>query len=186
MTRKIARSRRLVTGMVTGAVVAAALAGCAADGSPAGSAPPSATRSAEEGAATSGGAASDGAASDGAASDGATAADATSESASSEDAPAVAGCSGDLTTDIPPVEIDVRLVDGQVEPAPDRVEVPLGTTVVLRAEADAPAEIHVHGYDVAGEAAPGEPACLEVLADTPGVYDVEAHPETLLLQLAVR
>jgi hypothetical protein len=82
--------------------------------------------------------------------------------------------------------VDVRFVDGRVEPAPDRVDVPLGSTVVLRAEVDAPAEIHVHGYDVMADAEPGEPACLEVLADTPGVFDVEAHPETLLLQLAVR
>jgi hypothetical protein len=98
----------------------------------------------------------------------------------------VEGCSGALTTDIPPIEVDVRLVDGEAEPAPDRVDVPAGTTVVLRVEADTLAEVHVHGYDVAAEATPGDPACLEVLADSPGVYDVEAHPETLLLQLAVR
>ncbi|GAA2228175.1 hypothetical protein GCM10010413_25300 [Promicromonospora sukumoe] len=92
----------------------------------------------------------------------------------------------DPATGEPPVEVEVRFADGRVEPAPGRVEVPLGSTVVLRAEVDAPAEIHVHGYDVAAEAAPGDPVCLEVLADTPGVFDVEAHPETLLLQLAVR
>ncbi|MFC7022043.1 cupredoxin domain-containing protein [Promicromonospora thailandica] len=96
------------------------------------------------------------------------------------------GCSGPLSSDVTAVQVEVAVKDGRVEPAPDRVEVPLGATVVLRAEADVPAEIHVHGYDVAGEAGPGHPACLEVLADVPGVYDVEAHPETLLLQLVVR
>ena len=154
-------TRKIAHVLVAGVVAAAALTGCSAAGSSAGSGSPSATRSAEEGAAPS---------------DGVT----------SEGAPAAAGCAGELITDLPPIEVEVRLVGGQVEPSPDRVEVPLGTTVVLRAEADAPAEIHVHGYDVAAEAAPGEPACLEVLADTPGVYDVEAHPETLLLQLAVQ
>lgn len=109
-----------------------------------------------------------------------------------ESAPAVGCASGPATKtpdpalDLPPVEVAVRFLDGRVEPAPDRVEVPLGSTVVLRAEVDTAAEIHVHGYDVMADAEPGEPVCLEVLADTPGVFDVEAHPETLLLQLAVR
>ena len=108
------------------------------------------------------------------------------QSTPAPDAAAGAGCTGDLATEVPPVEVDVRLVDGAVEPAPDRIDVPLGTTVVLRAEVDTAADIHVHGYDVMGDAEPGAPACLEILADTPGVFDVEAHPETLLLQLAVR
>lgn len=112
-------------------------------------------------------------------------ADPTTGPAPADPAP-VEGCTGDLATDVPPIAVDVRFVDGEVEPAPDRIEVPAGTMVVLRVEADIPAEVHVHGYDVAAEATPGELACLEVLADTPGVYDVEAHPETLLLQLAVR
>lgn len=116
---------------------------------------------------------------------GCTAAEPTEEPAGRDAAPA-AGCTGELTGDVPPVEVDVRFVDGAVEPDPGRIDVPLGATVVLRAEVDTPAEIHVHGYDVAADAVPGEPACLEVLADTPGVFDVEAHPETLLLQLAVQ
>jgi hypothetical protein len=64
--------------------------------------------------------------------------------------------------------------------------VTLGAHVVLRVETDTPTEIHVHGYDVSADAAPGTPACLEVVTDAPGVFDVEAHPDTLLLQLAVR
>ncbi|PUB24940.1 hypothetical protein C8K30_108197 [Promicromonospora sp. AC04] len=159
MTRKIARARLLVTGVVTGAVVAAALTGCTAVEPPTGEAPAGESPSATA---------------------------ASSEEAPSADPAPVEGCTGALATDVPPIEVDVRVADGAVEPAPDRIDVPAGTTVVLRVEADAPAEVHVHGYDVAAEAAPGEPACLEVLADTPGVYDVEAHPETLLLQLAVR
>jgi len=163
MTRKIARTRLLVTGVVTGvvtgALVAAALTGCTAVEPPTGAAPAGESPSATA---------------------------APSEDAPSADPAPVEGCTGVLATDIPPIEVDVRFVDGAVEPAPDRIDVPVGTIVVLRVEADAPAEVHVHGYDVAAEAVPGEPACLEILADTPGVYDVEAHPETLLLQLAVR
>jgi hypothetical protein len=97
-----------------------------------------------------------------------------------------AGCGGDLPAAAGSVEVAARLVDGRVEPAPQRVDVALGATVVLRVEVDTPAEVHVHGYDRAAVAAPGAPACLEVVTDVPGVFEVEAHPDTLLLQLAVR
>ncbi|MFI2364615.1 hypothetical protein [Promicromonospora sp. NPDC019610] len=100
--------------------------------------------------------------------------------------PPAQGCRGELPTDVPPLTVDVRLEDGVVQPSPDRIEVPAGTTVVLRAQTDTPTEIHVHGYDLTAQAEPDRPACLEVLTDAPGVFDVEAHPETLLLQLAVR
>ena len=170
MTRKISHARLLVAGVVA----ALALAGCAAVGSSAGQAPageptaesPSATTQPTD--------------------ESSQATTAPPEGEPSADPAPVEGCTGVLATDVPPIEVDVRFADGGVEPAPDRIDVPAGATVVLRVEADAPAEVHVHGYDVAAEAAPGEPACLEILADTPGVYDVEAHPEMLLLQLAVR
>ena len=160
MTRKLAHV------IVAGVVAAAALAGCTAAGSstgqgPAGESPSATTRPTDDESSQA-------------------------TAAPSEDPAPVEGCTGELTTDVPPIEVDVRFVDGEVEPAPDRIDVPVGTTVVLRAEVDTPTEVHVHGYDVAAEAAPGEPGCLEILADTPGVYDVEAHPETLLLQLAIR
>lgn len=87
---------------------------------------------------------------------------------------------------VAPVEVGVRLVDGRVDPFPGRVDVALGSTVVLRVETDIPAEIHVHGYDHSADAVPGAPARIEFVADVPGVFEVEAHPDTLLLQLAVR
>ncbi|MGW2091411.1 hypothetical protein [Promicromonospora sukumoe] len=145
---------------VSAVAVAGVLAGCAVGGDAAGpaDAPPAGTASAE----------------------------ASASDTAHQDHHEAGTCTDDPATGEPPVEVEVRFADGRVEPAPGRVEVPLGSTVVLRAEVDTPAEIHVHGYDVAADAAPGDPVCLEVLADTPGVFDVEAHPETLLLQLAVR
>jgi hypothetical protein len=97
-----------------------------------------------------------------------------------------AGCASTLTTAMPPVEVAARLVEGRVDPAPRRVDVTLGAHVVLRVEADTPTEVHVHGYDREADAAPGTPACLEFVADVPGMFEVEAHPHTLLVQLAVR
>jgi hypothetical protein len=87
---------------------------------------------------------------------------------------------------MPPVEVAARLVEGRVDPAPRRVDVALGAPVVLRVEADTPTEVHVHGYDREADAAPGTPACLEFVADVPGLFEVEAHPHTLLVQLTVR
>lgn len=171
-------TRQIIRLLVAGALAAATLAGCAATALSAGPAPegesPSATTQATEPTRT-------------------TSSHHPTHPTDGESAPA-AGCTNDSTTepatdpgpDLPLVEVDVQLLDGTVEPAPARIDIPLGSTVVLRAEVDTAAEIHVHGYDVAADAEPGEPVCLEVLADTPGVFDVEAHPETLLLQLAVR
>lgn len=99
----------------------------------------------------------------------------------------VAGCAGEPILRVSPVEVTARLVEGRVEPPPSRVDVALGAPVVLRVEAGAPAEVHVHGYDAAADVAPGAPACLQFVADVPGVFEVESHPDhTLLLQLAVR
>jgi hypothetical protein len=107
-------------------------------------------------------------------------------SAPSIDVAPVSGCTGQPISAVPPVEVSARLLQGRVTPAPWRVDVALGAPVVLRIEADTPTEVHVHGFDRLAEAAPGAPACLEFVADVPGVFEVEAHPHTLLLQLAVR
>jgi hypothetical protein len=109
------------------------------------------------------------------------------EPAPDTDPAAVVGCTGQPIPGGSPVEVTARLVDGRVEPPPSRVDVALGAPVVLRVEAGAPAEVHVHGYDAAADAAPGAPACLQFVADLPGVFEVESHPDhTVLLQLAVR
>jgi hypothetical protein len=98
----------------------------------------------------------------------------------------VAGSAPVNSATVAPVEVTARLVDGRVDPAPRRVDVARGTPVVLLVEVDAPTEVHVHGYDREAGAAPGAPARIAFTADVPGVFEVEAHPETLLLQLAVR
>ena len=84
------------------------------------------------------------------------------------------------------VTVTAALRDGRADPPPRRVDVRAGDTVALTVDTDAPVEIHVHGFDVRGDAAPGRPARITFVADRPGLVDVEAHPDTLLLQLAVR
>ncbi|MEU8229094.1 hypothetical protein AB0C12_05740 [Actinoplanes sp. NPDC048967] len=97
--------------------------------------------------------------------------------------PATTGCASAAPDG---VVVTVAVQDGRAEPAPHRVKVPLGSAVLLRVEADADAEVHVHGYDLTTEAKPGSAGCVSFVADRSGLFDVEAHPETLLVQLEVR
>ena len=84
------------------------------------------------------------------------------------------------------VTVDAALREGRAEPEPRRVEVPVHSPVLLGVTSDAAAEIHVHGYDLVYPVQPASPACVLFVADRTGVFDVEAHPDVLLLQLEVR
>jgi len=95
--------------------------------------------------------------------------------------PAITGCASTA-----PETVTAAVRDGRADPAPHRVEVALDSAVTVRIDADADVEVHVHGYDLTTEAAPGRPGCVTFVADRSGVFDVEAHPETLLVQLEVR
>ncbi|MBB2944356.1 hypothetical protein FB565_004085 [Actinoplanes lutulentus] len=84
------------------------------------------------------------------------------------------------------VPLNVALREGRAEPAPHRVSVATGSPVLLGVSADVPTEVHVHGYDLVYPVQAGQPACVLFVADRAGLFDVEAHPETLLLQIEVR
>ncbi len=114
-----------------------------------------------------------------------TASPSVSPTASRSSGPSI-GCTGSPITAATVVEVTTRFADGRAEPAPRRHDVAAGATVVIRAQVDTPAEIHLHGYDRMAEATPSAPACLEFVADVPGVFELEAHPKVLLAQLAVR
>lgn len=58
---------------------------------------------------------------------------------------------------------------------PEEIEVRQGDRVTLRVESDAPAEVHVHGYDLEREVEPGETARISFMADITGRFDIEAH-----------
>ncbi|MGM1063869.1 hypothetical protein [Saccharothrix sp. Mg75] len=70
--------------------------------------------------------------------------------------------------------------------SPRRVEAVRGQAVELTVTSDEPVDVHVHGVDVLAKAEKGKDARLEFTVDEPGTYDVEAHPDTLLVQLVVR
>jgi hypothetical protein len=96
----------------------------------------------------------------------------------------IAGCASPA----PPAVLDIAaaLLDGRASPAPHRVPVARGSAVQVRVTTDKVVPIHIHGYDLEYDAAPGAPGCASFVADRAGLFDVEAHPDTLLLQLEVR
>lgn len=82
--------------------------------------------------------------------------------------------------------VDARVENGRAVPEPHRVHVPLDTTVQVRVDSDTAVPVHIHGFEIEYDAAPGAPGCVSFVADRAGLFDVEAHPSTLLVQLEVR
>jgi hypothetical protein len=61
-----------------------------------------------------------------------------------------------------------------------------GGTVAFVVKADAAEEVHVHGYDIAKDVGPGEPAEFEFEADLEGIFEVELeHSAVQIIKLVV-
>jgi FtsP/CotA-like multicopper oxidase with cupredoxin domain len=60
---------------------------------------------------------------------------------------------------------------GEVE----SIEVEKGDQVRLVFRSNVPDSIHIHGYDLEQEAAPGQPARFSFPADIEGVFEIESH-----------
>jgi hypothetical protein len=71
------------------------------------------------------------------------------------------------------------------------IEVAKGDTVRIVISSDVEDEIHLHGYDIEKEAAPGKPARFKFKADVEGAFELESHAaedagkEPLLARLLV-
>jgi hypothetical protein len=68
---------------------------------------------------------------------------------------------------------EVSVEDGGMKP--DEIDVNEGDRVTLRLRSDAPLELHLHGYDLEAEVAPGEPADLSFEANLTGRFEIEDH-----------
>ena len=78
----------------------------------------------------------------------------------------------------PPPEPEVtrlRIRDGAVVGGPRDIDVERGDTVRIVVAADAPDEIHLHGYDITRNAAPGQPARFRFRANAEGAFEIESH-----------
>jgi len=84
------------------------------------------------------------------------------------------------------VGVAVQVAGGKVVPPTHRVDVPIGQRVRLQVVSDVADEVHVHGYDLKQDVAPGAPATVEFVADQPGLFEVELEAAKLqLVQLEV-
>jgi hypothetical protein len=82
--------------------------------------------------------------------------------------------------------IEVQVAGGQVSGDTGRVPVAAGEHVTLVITSDVADEVHLHGYDLAAELSPGQPAELAFDATIPGVFEAELHEAgTQLLSLQV-
>jgi hypothetical protein len=91
----------------------------------------------------------------------------------SEAASTTAGFSG--------VVAEAKVTGDNVQTANRRVRVDLGQKVRVQVQADRAEEVHVHGYDLKKDVAPGKPAVIEFTADVPGVFEVELEESSLRL-----
>ncbi len=88
------------------------------------------------------------------------------------------------------IEIDVTIKDGKVDPSGKKLDVALGTTVVLNVTSDEDDEIHAHigsgdGYSL--EVKAGQPARGQFTMKDSGSFDVESHHlEKIIVILNVR
>ncbi|MCP3993151.1 MAG: hypothetical protein GY724_29080 [Actinomycetia bacterium] len=82
--------------------------------------------------------------------------------------------------------IEILVREGSVIVDEDRIDVPLGSDVVIGIETDVADEVHLHGYDVLADVSPGERTELRFVADTPGVFEIELEGSaTFLVEIAV-
>jgi hypothetical protein len=79
------------------------------------------------------------------------------------------------------VLVEAKVTGSNVQTASQRVRVDLGQKVRIQVEADRAEEVHVHGYDLKGDVAPGKPAIIDFTANVPGVFDVELEEAGLKL-----
>jgi FtsP/CotA-like multicopper oxidase with cupredoxin domain len=78
----------------------------------------------------------------------------------------------------PPPEPEVtrlRLRGGEVVGGAQDIEVESGDTVRIVVTSDAPDEIHLHGYDITRNPAPGSPGRFQFKADAEGAFEIESH-----------
>jgi len=69
----------------------------------------------------------------------------------------------------------IQIRGGEPVGGPPDIKVKKGDTVAIVVSADAPDEIHLHGYDIVKKAAPGQPARFTFKATFEGEFEIESH-----------
>ena len=74
-----------------------------------------------------------------------------------------------------PKETRIDISAGEVVGGPAEIHARHGDTVVIIVGADAPDDIHLHGYDIEKKVEPGEPATFRFKANLEGEFELESH-----------
>ena len=100
-----------------------------------------------------------------------------------------------VTTEAPPtttqapetVELNYVIVGGQPQGGIARDSVTQGQDVVITVTSDVADEVHLHGYDLSADVAPGAPATIRFTADAPGRFEIELENSAVqIAELEVR
>ena len=96
-----------------------------------------------------------------------------------------------VTTSAPPPEPEVVrariVVPGDTAPTVKRLSVQRDRQVVLVVESELTDHVHLHGYDLMADVAPGKPATIRFKATAPGRFEIELEDRGLEIgELEVR
>jgi hypothetical protein len=81
----------------------------------------------------------------------------------------------------PPARVRIVVSDGQPVDGVRRVTVSRGRRVVLIVTSDVPDHVHLHGYDIMRDVAPGQPARISFRATIVGTVEAELEDRGLPL-----
>jgi len=101
-----------------------------------------------------------------------------SPSSSSATTTTSASSSATTTSETPTTLPDatvIHLVGGQPVGGKQKISVKKGDTIRLKVTSDEAGQIHVHGFDLEEQAAPGKPASFTFTANIEGRFEVESH-----------
>jgi hypothetical protein len=74
-----------------------------------------------------------------------------------------------------PTVTRIQIRDGAVVGGAKTIDVVRGDTVRIVVSANAPDDIHLHGYDIERSVEPGRPARFRFKADAEGAFEIESH-----------
>jgi hypothetical protein len=78
--------------------------------------------------------------------------------------------------------VEIEVEEGRVQ-GPARIRVDQGERVAIEVQADVRDEVHVHGYDLLFDTAPGREVQIRFQADIPGVFEIELEDAGLPLTM---
>lgn len=97
------------------------------------------------------------------------------ETAPDETTPAEAATETEPADPPAPEVTRIRIRGGEVVGGAPDITVTSGDVARIVVSSDAPDDIHLHGYDIEKQAAPGQPARFRVKADIEGSFEIESH-----------